>query len=565
MNPIILTYNICFLYSLFLVVAASIAFHNKVSIFYHMLFVSIMITCFGFLQTACSENLQTAIFANEIVYLGASFNPILMVMCYKDLCKFNLKKILVCCTLVFTLAVLIFSCTVKFSNLYYKEFFITRINGLTLLNKKYGILHNIYYVYIAGTNILGFYIAVKSFTKKHEVSFVTSGLLIVSMILSALCYLIQQVSNSKISMVPVSYVISETFIFLLLARIQLYDIRKISTRYFDETKSTGFILFSKKGKYLGSDSTAKLWFPEIQKMKLDCTIDNADSEFLKAISGWIKKFPENISYFECKDKIIGARIHDLKEIQSKVHVIFLSDETQQQKYTKLIENYKTKLEEEVEIKTEKLLKIQNDILISMANIVESRDNNTGGHIARTSDVVKIFVEHLMKKNKYPELTEKFSEHVIKAAPLHDFGKIAIPDGILNKPGKFEPEEYEVMKMHSAKGAVIVNKILNNTDDEEFKKIAVNVAHFHHEKWNGQGYPDCINENEIPFEARIMALADVFDALVSKRVYKDSFDYDKAFNIIEESSGTHFDPELCKDFLECRKILEELYSSYNASA
>lgn len=120
-------------------------------------------------------------------------------------------------------------------------------------------------------------------------------------------------------------------------------------------------------------------------------------------------------------------------------------------------------------------------------------------------------------------------------------------------------------MHSAKGAVIVNKILNNTDDEEFKNIAVNVAHFHHEKWNGQGYPDCINENEIPFEARIMALADVFDALVSKRVYKDSFDYDKAFNIIEESSGTHFDPELCKDFLECRKILEELYSSYNASA
>ncbi|MCQ2241723.1 HD domain-containing phosphohydrolase [Treponema sp.] len=564
MNPIIHIYNFAFFYSLFLIILGAVVFHNKISIFYHMLFISITLACLGFLQTACAEEMQTAVFANQILYLGASFAPILMVMCYTDLCRFNLKKILLVSALSIAVIIFICTCTIKYTSLYYKSLYIIKDNGITFLKKKYGILHNLYYIYVAGTNIIGFFIAIRSFSKKHEVSFITSGLLIVSMVLSAFCYGLQQIFGWKISMVPVSYVISETMIFLLLARIRLYDIKKISTRYFDETKSTGFMIFNKKGKYLGSDTTAKLWFPEILNLKLDCSIDNPSTEFLKTISLWLDEFSTCISYFECGEKIIGARIYDLVEFGSKVHVIFLSDDTQIQRYTKLIENYKDKLEEDVEIKTEKLLKIQNDILISMANIVESRDNNTGGHIARTSDVVRIFVGHLIEKNKYPQLTKEFSEHVIKAAPLHDFGKIAIPDAILNKPGKFEPSEYEVMKLHSAKGAVIVNKILDNTDDIEFKNIAVNVAHFHHEKWNGQGYPEGLKEYEIPFEARIMALADVFDALVSRRVYKDSFDYDRAFKIVEESSGSHFDPELCSDFLECRTILENLYSSYNSN-
>ena len=118
-----------------------------------------------------------------------------------------------------------------------------------------------------------------------------------------------------------------------------------------------------------------------------------------------------------------------------------------------------------------------------------------------------------------------------------------------------------MKTHAAKGAEILKRILMNTDDTDFKNLAVNVAHYHHEKWNGTGYPEKLKETQIPFEARVMALADVFDALVSKRVYKESFSYDKAFSIIEESSGSHFDPVLCKEFLKCRPQLEALYNKY----
>ncbi|MBO7136003.1 MAG: HD domain-containing protein [Spirochaetaceae bacterium] len=214
----------------------------------------------------------------------------------------------------------------------------------------------------------------------------------------------------------------------------------------------------------------------------------------------------------------------------------------------------------IDMNNKKLLAVQNSILTGMATMVESRDNSTGGHIKRTSDCVRIFVDFLKTNSEYSELSEKFCNDVIKAAPMHDLGKIAVPDAILQKPGKFTDEEYEKMKSHSAEGARIVGEVLKEVDDADFKKLAINVAHYHHEKWNGQGYPEKLAGEQIPFEARIMALADVFDALVSKRCYKESFSFDKAFEIISESAGSHFDPALTKQFIQCRDRLEALYSS-----
>ncbi|MCQ2585719.1 MAG: HD domain-containing protein [Treponema sp.] len=215
----------------------------------------------------------------------------------------------------------------------------------------------------------------------------------------------------------------------------------------------------------------------------------------------------------------------------------------------------------LEEKNKKILAIQESVIRGMAVMVESRDNSTGGHINRTSDCVKVFVEKLKKEPEYKNLSIEFCNAVIKAAPMHDLGKIAVDDAVLRKPGKFTDEEYEKMKAHSKEGARIVESVLSQVDDKEFKQIAINVAHYHHEKWNGTGYPEKISENDIPLEARIMALADVFDALVSKRCYKESFTYDKAFSIIEESLGSHFDPDLGKIFISCRPELQKLYESY----
>jgi len=149
----------------------------------------------------------------------------------------------------------------------------------------------------------------------------------------------------------------------------------------------------------------------------------------------------------------------------------------------------------------------------------------------------------------------------KAAPMHDLGKIAIADSILQKQGRYTDEEYNQMKRHTAEGAAIVENILRGVENDEFVELARNVAHYHHEKWDGSGYPEGRAGEDIPLEARMMALADVFDALVSKRCYKEAYSYDTAFGIIESSLGTHFDPFLGKIFLECRGELKALYNEY----
>ena len=214
----------------------------------------------------------------------------------------------------------------------------------------------------------------------------------------------------------------------------------------------------------------------------------------------------------------------------------------------------------LDVKSKRLVSVQNSVVTGMATMVESRDNSTGGHIKRTSQAVRVFAEALKKSPGYAQLPEEFFNNVVKAAPMHDLGKIAVLDAILRKPGRFTAEEYDMMKAHAAEGARIVENVLHEVDDLKFKEIAINVAHYHHEKWDGSGYPEKISGEAIPLEARIMALADVFDALVSKRCYKESFSFDKAFQIIEESLGSHFDPELGKVFLTCRPELENLYGN-----
>lgn len=265
-----------------------------------------------------------------------------------------------------------------------------------------------------------------------------------------------------------------------------------------------------------------------------------------------------IAYTVCAGGILEVCYSVPEMYRKKLHCIRIWDDTPQQQYLKLVEQYNEELGVQVKEKTARLVEVQNDIIVSMASIVENRDNNTGGHIRRTSDVVRAFVEHLLATDYSSTLTREIADQIIKAAPLHDFGKIAIPDSILNKPGKFVSEEYEIMKLHAKKGAEIVARILQNSDDLQFKNIAVNVAHYHHEKWDGTGYPCGLVQEEIPLEARIMALVDAFDALVSNRVYKGQFSFDEAFGIIEESSGSHFDPSLCKAFLQCRLQIETLY-------
>ncbi len=221
-----------------------------------------------------------------------------------------------------------------------------------------------------------------------------------------------------------------------------------------------------------------------------------------------------------------------------------------------LDELRKNLAQRLEERTAHIRAIQQKLVTGMASMVESRDNSTGGHIRRTGEGVRIFADRLLGTGRY---ARQFLADVTRAAPMHDLGKIAVNDQILRKQARFTDEEYAEMKKHAAEGARIVKQLLENVEDERFVKIAVNIAYYHHERWDGAGYPTGISGEQIPVEARIMALADVFDALVSRRCYKQAFSFDEAFDIIESSLGSHFDPELGRIFMTCRPELEDYYT------
>ena len=188
---------------------------------------------------------------------------------------------------------------------------------------------------------------------------------------------------------------------------------------------------------------------------------------------------------------------------------------------------------------------------ALASLAETRDNETGNHIRRTQAYVDILARTLAEASEYRALRQgDIIDILVKAAPLHDIGKVGIPDHILNKPGALSPDEWRIMQTHTVIGSDAIEHSLEGEENHAplaFLHVAMDIAHSHHEKWDGSGYPAGLKGIEIPLAARLMAVADVFDALISERVYKRAFSHDEAARIIREGRGTHFEPNLVDAF------------------
>lgn len=214
---------------------------------------------------------------------------------------------------------------------------------------------------------------------------------------------------------------------------------------------------------------------------------------------------------------------------------------------------------QVQEQNDRIRRMQEVIIMEFAEMVEARDKSTGDHIKKTAEYVEAIAKELQAEGKFKGvLTDAYIHKLKRAAPLHDIGKIAVSDLILNKNGKLTDEEFAIMKSHTTEGGKILKKIVadaGDTFDANYLNESIEMASFHHEKWDGSGYPTHIKGNEIPLSARIMAVADVFDALIAERVYKKGFSYEKAMSIITEGAGKHFDPDVVEAFT---KISEKLY-------
>ena len=202
-----------------------------------------------------------------------------------------------------------------------------------------------------------------------------------------------------------------------------------------------------------------------------------------------------------------------------------------------------------------------EMISGFSTLVENKDDSTGGHILRTKQYVEIILNQLQNEKKYRNIISRdFVKNMLNAAPMHDIGKISTPDVILQKPGKLTPEEYEIMKQHAPRGGEIIMETFSRLDNPEFLKTAYYVARYHHEKWNGNGYPEGLDGEKIPLCARIMAIADVFDAVSAKRCYRDAMPLDQCFQIIEKGRGTDFDPDLVDVFLDAKEEIIKVYNT-----
>jgi len=232
-----------------------------------------------------------------------------------------------------------------------------------------------------------------------------------------------------------------------------------------------------------------------------------------------------------------------------VHLLVEEQKKQLEKQKQELQNYNDNLEVMVKEKTKTIMELQNAVLETVAELVESRDDVTGGHIERTQSYLKILFEGLREQGLYSDETKDWDVNLlVQSAQLHDVGKISISDTILNKPGKLTPEEFNQMKLHTTFGGEIIDRIQTRSTERSFLQFTKTLAMTHHEKWDGSGYPYGLKGYDIPLEGRLMAIVDVYDALVSERPYKKAFTHEEAVKIIKDASGTQFEPALVDLFL-----------------
>ena len=537
---------------------------NKINKNYLMLYCSTILSNFGYTLLIYSSSLSTALMGDLLSYIGSIFTIVFVLILVADMCNCRFPVVLRLILFIFALTFSVLIGTTRQTNLFFVNPQISRLYDMTVIIHKIGPAMAFYIIYLGGVNLAAISIVIHAILTKRKVSKVTLWILLCMLLFGTLIYVIPMMLGVQINFMPFTYVLMESIFIFFTARADTYDLPLNLMNVYKNRGGYGYIAFDNRMHLLGCDDFALSLFPELDTVAIDSVLSDSCSDVIKKIHykdsdwNWLEHTNKDFSIVTEKQSAI-ATIHPIMANKKRIgYLIELRDDTEQQNYIKGINTYNKELARMIGEKTRQVTDMQDSIIKGMAIMVESRDNSTGGHILRTSDTIQIFADELLKHKLLPQITTNFCKLLIKAAPMHDLGKIAVDDSILRKPGKFTPEEYEEMKKHAAEGAGIVKKILGETNDPEFEKIAVNVAHYHHEKWDGTGYPEHLHGEEIPLEARIMALADVFDALVSKRCYKDAKSFDEAFDIIKNDLGKHFDPVIGQAFIDCRPQLEMYY-------
>lgn len=459
-------------------------------------------------------------------------------------------------------AITFISCyTMQYHQMFYKTMKIVTVDEKRWMVITPGIFYGIHYIDMSLVMLMVVILCINkyrhgSIIDKKRVKYILCGLaiVIIELILRLLGVF------GPYNLISMALFIMMLFIFVAFFRYRYFDTIQAATGNVLNQGKEGIIVVDENDQILFVNPLIRTLFSEIK--------ENTNIRQYEWSSSFIE---EKVSQLEIQNKIYDVRYENLKNNRKYEigYMLWFVDMTDHYKYLQSQKNYQKKLEEEVNAQAKdiirqnkKIMKLQENVIISVANIIESRDGTTGEHVKRTSDYVRLLLKKMKEKRVYQDkLTDEYVEQLCNAAPMHDIGKIAIPDRILQKPDKLVTDEIEIMNTHTTEGGKIIKTTMNDIEDDQYITIAVNVATCHHERWDGTGYPKGLKKEEIPMEARIMAIADVFDALTAERPYKEAMSVDKAFHLMKQESGKHFDPMILQVFLESRKEFEQLMKTF----
>lgn len=534
--------------------------HN---VYFSAVFYAIVVANFGHLLLALSCSLEGVIVANKVCYLGACFLPMFLFFAILRLCKLSFpfwarSLIVLFCMVVFGL-----SLTVGFSDIYYTSVQYVSNNGIANYIPEFGPAHILWNILLLGFVLSDIAVITYAAFKRNNVSYKNLIALTAIQAVTIASFIVARHMQNDMLLMPLVYIIDEAILLVIFIRVKKYDIVGCISNAVEEGNEIGFVAFSAKHLFLGCNKIALRYFPELENFRIDHRVDK-ETQLGRIFDMWLKSF-DNGEHFRTYSFKYGLRCYkafqrNLSDTRfSKILLFQIEDDTKLQRYIKALDSSNDRLERAIKNNASHIQEIQEQMIVSMSKMVESRDSCTGGHIKRTSKVVEFLTDEIKNGGEF-QYSGDFYKALVTAAPMHDVGKIAVDDEILRKKGKFTPEEFAVMKKHAAQGAAIVENLLTRIEEPYFVEIAKNVANYHHERWDGSGYPEGLSGPDIPFEARVMAVADVYDALVSKRCYKERMSFEEANDIIVNSMGTHFDPSLKKYYLSCREKLEKYYKS-----
>ncbi len=496
--------------------------------------IAVLINDVGYLLEITSVTPETAIIGTKFSYLGKAFAPLIMTLFTLQCCKVKVPQKLIAVFMLIHSLILFLVLSCEHNTLYYSSIGFDYEGGLfPHLVLGHGIVYNFYMLllmlYMTGIPVIIIYSLLKN--KGRDEKKQLQYLLVMSIVVMCGYYPFIVGITGGYDTTNISYIVSSVILLYAIYHDKLFNPVVIAKDYVIDNLDDGLVVLGKDDELVFYNNLAQKIFPMLEKNKgadainiIESYVDNREELF----------FAENV-YRVSENPMVNEGKYCGK-------MFFLTDITDSY-------NYMVRLKNDVEAKTKEIKHIQRSVIASFANMIEARDGVTGLHIKNTSAYVEMIVSEIKKLPKYKDvLSEEDSRIMVDAAPLHDIGKIAVLDSILNKPGKLTSEEFEIIKTHAAAGARIIDETLTEVERDEYLSVARDMAHFHHERWDGTGYPSGLKGEEIPLCARIMAIADVYDALRSKRSYKEAFSIEKSMQIMRESSGTHFDPELLEIFL-----------------